>query len=75
MYQAIRGGLAGSAVLDAKVPLILDRNFVAGGRIDINMKDMTNVMDTAHRNWCANAIIKPITRDFPRIKGRWEIGR
>lgn len=48
MYQAIRGGLAGSAVLDAKVPLILDRNFVAGGRIDINMKDITNVLDTAH---------------------------
>ncbi|WP_410502223.1 2-hydroxy-3-oxopropionate reductase [Exiguobacterium acetylicum] len=48
MYQAIRGGLAGSAVLDAKVPLILERNFVAGGRIDINLKDMTNVMETAH---------------------------
>jgi 2-hydroxy-3-oxopropionate reductase len=48
MYQAIRGGLAGSAVLDAKVPLILDRNFVAGGSIAINMKDITNVMDTAH---------------------------
>lgn len=48
MYQAIRGGLAGSTVLDAKVPLILDRNFVAGGRIDINLKDLTNVMETAH---------------------------
>lgn len=48
MYQAIRGGLAGSAVLDAKVPLILERNFFAGGRIDINLKDMTNVMETAH---------------------------
>ena len=48
MYQAIRGGLAGSAVLDAKVPLILKRNFVAGGRIDINLKDITNVMETAH---------------------------
>lgn len=48
MYQAIRGGLAGSTVLDAKVPLILERNFVAGGRIDINLKDITNVMDTAH---------------------------
>jgi 2-hydroxy-3-oxopropionate reductase len=48
MYQAIRGGLAGSAVLDAKVPLILERNFVAGGRIDINLKDMANVMETAH---------------------------
>ncbi|WP_026834265.1 2-hydroxy-3-oxopropionate reductase [Exiguobacterium undae] len=48
MYHAIRSGLAGSAVLDAKVPLILERNFVAGGRIDINLKDMTNVMETAH---------------------------
>ncbi|WP_255301215.1 2-hydroxy-3-oxopropionate reductase [Bacillus sp. Marseille-P3800] len=48
MYQAIRGGLAGSTVMDAKIPMILDRNFVAGGRIDINMKDLTNVMNTAH---------------------------
>lgn len=48
MYQAIRGGLAGSAVLDAKVPLILDRNFVPGGKISINLKDITNVMETAH---------------------------
>lgn len=32
MYQAIRGGLAGSAVLDAKVPLILERNFAPGAR-------------------------------------------
>lgn len=48
MYEAIRGGLAGSAVLDAKVPLILERNFEPGGRIDINLKDLTNVMKTAH---------------------------
>jgi 2-hydroxy-3-oxopropionate reductase len=48
MYQAIRSGLAGSAVLDAKVPMILDRNFVAGGSIAINLKDITNVMETAH---------------------------
>lgn len=48
MYQAIRGGLAGSAVLDAKMPLVLERNFVAGGRIDINLKDLTNVLDAGH---------------------------
>lgn len=49
MYQAIRGGLAGSAVLDAKMPLVLDRNFVAGGRIDINLKDLTNVLEAGHQ--------------------------
>ncbi|OAA91358.1 2-hydroxy-3-oxopropionate reductase [Clostridium coskatii] len=48
MYNAIRGGLAGSAVLDQKVPRILDRNFIPGGKISINLKDITNVMETAH---------------------------
>jgi 2-hydroxy-3-oxopropionate reductase len=47
MYRAIRSGLAGSAVLDAKLPMILDRNFQAGGRIDINAKDLSNVIETA----------------------------
>ena len=28
--RAIRGGLAGSTVLDAKMPMILERNFQAG---------------------------------------------
>lgn len=48
VYKAIRGGLAGSSVLDAKIPRILQRDFKAGGRIDINLKDLTNVMETAH---------------------------
>lgn len=48
VYQAVRGGLAGSAVLDAKAPMVIKRNFKAGGRLDINLKDITNVMDTAH---------------------------
>ncbi len=47
MYKAIRSGLAGSNVLDAKAPMILTRNFKAGGRIDINLKDLTNVLHTA----------------------------
>ncbi|WP_373233105.1 2-hydroxy-3-oxopropionate reductase [Cohnella sp.] len=49
MYQAIRGGLAGSTVLDAKAPMVLERNFQPGGRIDINMKDLTNVMEAAEK--------------------------
>lgn len=34
VYQAIRGGLAGSTVMDAKVPMMLDRNFNPGFRIE-----------------------------------------
>lgn len=48
VYKAIRGGLAGSAVLDAKIPLIVERNFVPGGKISINHKDIKNVVNTAH---------------------------
>jgi 2-hydroxy-3-oxopropionate reductase len=47
VYRAIRGGLAGSAVLDAKMPLILERNFKPGGPIRMHTKDLMNVRDTA----------------------------
>ena len=48
VYQAIRGGLAGSAVLDAKIPMIVERNFKPGGPIRINHKDIKNCVATAH---------------------------
>ena len=48
VYEAIRGGLAGSAVLDAKIPMIIERNFKPGGPIRINHKDIKNVVNTAH---------------------------
>jgi len=48
VYQAIRGGLAGSAVLDAKAPLIMDRKFNPGFRIDLHIKDLNNVLETSH---------------------------
>ncbi|ALS28099.1 2-hydroxy-3-oxopropionate reductase [Paenibacillus sp. 32O-W] len=48
VYQAIRGGLAGSAVLDAKAPLVMDRKFDPGFRINLHIKDLANVLETAH---------------------------
>lgn len=47
VFQAIRGGLAGSTVLDAKAPLVLKGNFKPGFRIDLHIKDLQNVLDTA----------------------------
>jgi 2-hydroxy-3-oxopropionate reductase len=49
VYQAIRGGLAGSTVMDAKAPLIFDRKFDPGFRIELHLKDLLNVMETAHQ--------------------------
>jgi len=48
VYQAIRGGLAGSTVLDAKMPLVLKRHFKPGFRIELHIKDLRNALDTAH---------------------------
>lgn len=48
IYNAIRGGLAGSTVLDAKVPLILDRKFDPGFKIELHIKDLKNVLKTGH---------------------------
>jgi len=47
VFQAIRGGLAGSTVMNAKAPMMLDRNFKPGFRINLHIKDLNNVLDTA----------------------------
>jgi len=47
VFDAIRGGLAGSAVMEAKGPMMLDRNFNAGFRIRLHQKDLRNVLQTA----------------------------
>jgi 2-hydroxy-3-oxopropionate reductase len=48
VYKAIRGGLAGSTVLDAKAPLMMDRKFNPGFRINLHIKDLANVLETSH---------------------------
>jgi 2-hydroxy-3-oxopropionate reductase len=48
VYQAIRGGLAGSVVMDAKAPLMMDRKFNPGFRINLHIKDLGNVLETGH---------------------------
>jgi 2-hydroxy-3-oxopropionate reductase len=48
VFNAIRGGLAGSAVLNAKMPMILSRNFKPGFKIELHIKDLMNAIDTAH---------------------------
>jgi 2-hydroxy-3-oxopropionate reductase len=49
VYNAIRGGLAGSTVLDAKAPLMINRQFAPGFRIELHLKDLLNALETAHQ--------------------------
>ncbi|NLU36634.1 MAG: 2-hydroxy-3-oxopropionate reductase [Clostridiales bacterium] len=46
VFMAIRNGLAGSTVMNAKVPMILEGNFKPGFRIDLHIKDLANALDT-----------------------------
>lgn len=48
VYQAIRGGLAGSTVLDAKAPMMFDHNFEPGFRIELHIKDLTNALNASN---------------------------
>ena len=48
VYQAIRGGLAGSTVMDAKAPMMIDGNFKPGFRIELHIKDLANALNAAH---------------------------
>ena len=48
VYQAIRGGLAGSTVMDAKAPMMIEGNYKPGFRIELHIKDLTNALNAAH---------------------------
>lgn len=47
IFEAIKGGLAGSTVMDAKTPMMLAHNFKPGFRMDLHIKDLNNVLDAA----------------------------
>lgn len=48
VFEAIKGGLAGSTVMNAKVPMITEGNFKPGFKIDLHIKDLNNALDTGH---------------------------
>jgi 2-hydroxy-3-oxopropionate reductase len=46
VFQAIKGGLAGSNVLNAKGPMMMEGNFKPGFRIRLHQKDLANALLT-----------------------------
>ena len=47
VFNAIKGGLAGSTVLNAKGPMMIAGNFDPGFRIRLHQKDLNNALQTA----------------------------
>ena len=48
VFEAIRKGLAGSKVMEQKSPKIFSGDYDPGFRIELHIKDLQNVLDTAH---------------------------
>jgi 2-hydroxy-3-oxopropionate reductase len=44
VFNAVKGGLAGSTVLNAKAPMVVNRNFKPGFRIRLHQKDLRNAL-------------------------------
>jgi 2-hydroxy-3-oxopropionate reductase len=47
VFNAVKGGLAGSTVLNAKAPMVIGRNFKPGFRIRLHQKDLRNALQVA----------------------------
>ncbi|MFZ0303633.1 MAG: 2-hydroxy-3-oxopropionate reductase [Terracidiphilus sp.] len=65
VMNAIKGGLAGSAVLNAKGPMLIARNFRPGFKIKLHRKDLRNALQTAE----ANGVFLPITSFVQQMLG------
>ena len=68
VFNAIRGGLAGSTVMDAKIPMILDGNFKPGFRVELHIKDLQNALDTAHNLAVPIPLTASVMETFQALK-------
>jgi 2-hydroxy-3-oxopropionate reductase len=57
VFKAVKGGLAGSAALNAKGPMLIARNFKPGFKIQLHQKDLRNALQTAE----AQKMFLPLT--------------
>lgn len=48
VFDAIKGGLAGSTVMNTKAPMMIAGDFKPGFKIDLHIKDLNNAIDTGH---------------------------
>jgi 3-hydroxyisobutyrate dehydrogenase-like beta-hydroxyacid dehydrogenase len=66
--DAIRGGFAGSRVLDAHGQRMLERNFIPGGKVSTQIKDQRNVLAAAEGAGVSLPVTALVTRQFETIE-------
>lgn len=66
--EAIRGGFAGSRILEVHGQRMLERNFVPGGQVKSQLKDLRNVLAAAHAGGLTLPVTELVTRQYERIE-------
>jgi 2-hydroxy-3-oxopropionate reductase len=67
--EAIRGGFAGSRILEVHGQRMLDRNFVPGGQVKSQLKDMHNVLAAAAEAGLVLPLTSAAARSYESIEG------
>ncbi|MGJ9420514.1 NAD(P)-dependent oxidoreductase [Massilia sp. CMS3.1] len=67
--EAIRGGFAGSRILEVHGQRMLDRNFVPGGQVKSQLKDMRNVLAAAGEAGLVLPLTAAAARSYELIEG------
>lgn len=65
--EAIRGGFAGSKILEMHGQRMLDRNFIAGGQVKSQLKDQRNILAAALEAWIALPITAIVTAQYQSL--------
>jgi 2-hydroxy-3-oxopropionate reductase len=65
--DAIRGGFAGSRVLDVHGQRMLERNFVPGGQVKTQLKDQRNILAAAAAAGLTLPLTSAVTRQYEAI--------
>jgi 3-hydroxyisobutyrate dehydrogenase-like beta-hydroxyacid dehydrogenase len=66
---AIRGGFAGSRILDVHGQRMLERNFIAGGQVKTQLKDQRNILAAAAAAGVTLPVTELVTRQYETIAG------
>lgn len=66
--EAIRGGFAGSRVLEVHGQRMLERNFVPGAHVRIQLKDQRNILSTAREAGVTLPVTELVTRQYETIE-------
>ena len=69
--EAIRGGFAGSRILEVHGQRMLDRNFVAGVQVKSQLKDLHNALAAAAEAGLVLPLTSAVARSYESIEGEF----